>query len=143
VRAVSQPLAVPTTINQVWSIDFMHDALHDGRSFRWLNVLDDHNRDVLGIEVEHSLPAARVIRALEQIIAWSGCAVALRCNNRAEHISVALQQWAEFNRIHLDDIQPGKSRHNADIERFNRTVRYDWLATTRFESIAEVQNTAA
>jgi putative transposase len=67
VREKPQPLAVPAAINQVWSMDFMHDQLSDGRSFRLFNVLDDFNREGLGIEVDLSLPAARVIRSLEQI----------------------------------------------------------------------------
>ena len=68
VRARPEPLAVPETINQVWSMDFMHDQLSDGRSFRLFNVLDDFNREGLAIEVDLSLPSARVIRALEQVI---------------------------------------------------------------------------
>ena len=66
------PLDVPRQINQVWSIDFMHDALADGRSFRTFNVLDDYNREGLGIEVDLGLPALRIIRALDQIIEWRG-----------------------------------------------------------------------
>ena len=38
-------LSVPTTINQVWSMDFMSDSLADGRSIRTLNVIDDFNRE--------------------------------------------------------------------------------------------------
>ena len=72
VREKPQPLVVPDAINQVWSMDFMHDQLSDGRSFRLFNVLDDFNREGLGIEVDLSLPATRVIRALEQIIEWRG-----------------------------------------------------------------------
>ena len=68
VRAAPQPLIVPASINEVWSMDFIHDNLSDGRTFRLINVLDDVNREGLGIEVDLSLPAARVIRSLEQII---------------------------------------------------------------------------
>ena len=68
VRERPEPLAVPETINEVWSMDFMHDQLSDGRSFRLFNVLDDFNREGLAIEVDLSLPSARVIRALEQVI---------------------------------------------------------------------------
>jgi putative transposase len=64
VRERPEPLAVPEVINQVWSMDFMHDRLEDGRAFRLLNVIDDFNREGLGIEVDFSLPAERVIRAL-------------------------------------------------------------------------------
>lgn len=52
----------------MWSVDFMHDQLEDGRSFRLLNVIDDYNREALGMEIDFSLPAERVIRALQQII---------------------------------------------------------------------------
>ena len=49
-------LSVPVAPNQVWSMDFMSDSLIDGRSFRTFNVLDDYNREGLGIEVDQSLP---------------------------------------------------------------------------------------
>ena len=62
-RDKPEALSVPDTINQVWSMDFMSDALTDGRSFRTFNVLDDYNREGLGIEVDLSLPSVRVIRA--------------------------------------------------------------------------------
>lgn len=64
-RDKPEALAVPQRINEVWSMDFMHDALSDGRSFRTFNVIDDFNREGLGIEVDLSLPSARIIRALE------------------------------------------------------------------------------
>jgi putative transposase len=44
IRETPEPLAVPEAANQTWSMDFMHDQLADGRSFRLLNVLDDFNR---------------------------------------------------------------------------------------------------
>lgn len=65
-------LVVPDAPNQTWSMDFMADQLADGRSFRTLNVLDDFNRQRLGIEVDFSLPAIRVARSLSQIIEWRG-----------------------------------------------------------------------
>ncbi|MDR6433269.1 transposase InsO family protein [Brucella pseudogrignonensis] len=61
-------LAVPEAPNLIWSMDFMADRLEDGREFRLLNVLDDFDREGLGIEVNFSLPAERVIRCLNQII---------------------------------------------------------------------------
>ena len=142
VRAAPQPLAVPTTINQTWSMDFMHDQLRDGRSFRLFNVLDDHNREGLGITVDLSLPAARVTRALDQIIAWRGQPQMIRCDNGPEYVSHTVQQWATRRGISLAFIQPGKPQQNAYVERFNRTVRYDWLAQQLFVTIAEVQDAA-
>lgn len=63
VREAPEPLAVPEAVNETWSMDFMHDQLADGRSFRMLNVPDDFNRQGLVMEVDISLPAARVIRS--------------------------------------------------------------------------------
>jgi len=142
VREKPEPLSVPESINQVWSMDFMHDSLEDGRPYRLFNVLDDFNREGLGIEVDFSLPAERVIRSLEQIIEWRGKPLALRCDNGPEYISAALAAWAKKRRIRLEHIQPGKPQQNAYIERYNRTVRYDWLSQYLFESLDEVREFA-
>ena len=123
-------------------MDFMHDQLSNGRSIRLFNVIDDFNREALGIEVDFSLPSERVIRSLEQIIAWRGCPAVIRCDNGPEYISAALQNWASRRGIKVEYIQPGNPQQNAYVERFNRTVRYEWLAQYLFESIDEVQEFA-
>ena len=120
-------LSVPLAPNQVWSIDFMSDSLTDGRTIRTFNVLDDYNREGLGIEVDQSLPSARVIKALERIIEWRGKPAAIRCDNGPEYVSQSLVNWANEHQITLMYIQPGKPTQNAYIERFNRTVRHEWL----------------
>ena len=142
VREKPEPLAVPESINQCWSMDFMHDQLADGRSIRLFNVIDDFNREGLGIEVDFSLPSERVIRSLDQIIAWRGKPKMIRCDNGPEYISAALFAWAEKHRITLMHIQPGKPQQNAYVERYNRTVRYGWLAQYLFDSIEEIQEFA-
>ncbi len=141
-REKPEPLKVPTTINQSWSMDFMHDQLSDGRCFRAFNVIDDFNREGLGIEIDFSLPAPRVIRALDQIIEWRGQPGSIRCDNGPEYISHLLAAWAFKRGVVLDFIQPGKPQQNAYVERYNRTVRYDWLNQYIFETIEDVQNAA-
>ncbi len=47
-------LSVSKAPNQVWSMDFMSDALADGRKIRTLNVTDDYNREGLAIDVDLS-----------------------------------------------------------------------------------------
>jgi putative transposase len=141
-RDKPEALAVPRQINGTWSIDFMQDRLADGRSMRTFNVLDDYNREGLGIEVDVSLPSARVIRALEQIIEWRGKPKVIRSDNGPEYLSHEFQAWAEQRGITLLYIQPGKPAQNAYVERFNRTVRHEWLNEHLFESIAHAQETA-
>jgi len=87
IREKPEALSVPTAINESWSMDFMHDQLEDGRSYRLFNVPDDFNREGLAIEVDLSLPAERVIRALNQIIEWRGKPQQIRCDNGPEYIS--------------------------------------------------------
>jgi len=141
-REKPQPLVVPEAPNATWSMDFMHDQLTDGRTFRLFNVLDDFNREGLGIEADFSLRALRVIRALDQIIEWRGKPGRLRCDNGPEFISQELEQWAVRHGIQLEFIQPGNPQQNAYVERYNRTVRYSWLNQYQFESIQEVQDYA-
>ena len=147
-------LAVPDEANHTWSIiarqamrasprgDFMADQLADGRSIRTLNVLDDFNREGLDIEVDFSLPAERVVRSLNRIIEWRGKPQIIRVDNGPEYISGRLLAWAERMGVHIQYIQPGKPQQNAYIERYNRTVRHEWLDQNIFETIEEAQEQA-
>lgn len=80
-REQPEPLEVPDGINKMWSMDFMHDQLGSGRSFRLLNVIDDYNREGLDIEVDFSLPSERVTRTLDRNIEWRGKPRQIRCDN--------------------------------------------------------------
>jgi len=142
VRQVPAPLAVPDGINQTWSMDFMHDQLADGRSIRVLNVIDDFNREALGIEVDFSLPAERVVRTLGQIVDWRGKPASIRCDNGPEYLSNAITEWASARQIKLEYIQPGQPQQNAYIERFNRTARYEWLSQFEWDDLDHVQSAA-
>ena len=133
------PLEAPNGINAVWSLDFMHDTLYDGRRFRTLNVLDDGNREALGIEGSTSIPSERAIRMMEQRIELHGRPAALRLDNGSELTSHAFVTWAQEREIELRFIEPGKPNQNAFIERFNRTYRTEVLNAYVFESIEEVQ----
>jgi putative transposase len=154
-RDKPEPLAVPDAPNDTWSMDFMADQLapshnlrtnhcraRDGRSIRTLNVLDDFNREGLCIDVDFSLPAERVVRSLNQIIEWRGKPQTIRVYNGPEYISGTLMTWAEKHGVRLEHIQPSKPQQNAYIERYNRTVRGEWLSQYVFETIEEAQDQA-
>jgi len=53
-KRVQRPLLVPQTSGQVWSADFMSDALYEGKRIRTFNVIDDFNREILAIEIDTS-----------------------------------------------------------------------------------------
>lgn len=132
-------LSVPTGMNQCWSMDFMSDALMCGRRFRTFNVIDDFNREALAIEVDLSLPAQRVIRVLERIVAWRGLPAKLRMDNGPEFISSKLADWADVYQVHLEFIKPGKPTQNSFVERFNRTYRTEILDRYAFKNLYEVR----
>lgn len=141
-RNKPEPLKEPTKSNQVWSVDFMHDQLSDGRKYRLFNVIDDFKREALLCEADFSFPAERVIRELNQLIEWRGKPQAIRCDNGPEFISNKFIKWAADNEIRIDYIQPGNPQQNAYIERHNRTVRYSWVSKYIFDSIEEIQDYA-
>ena len=134
-----QPLVAPTTLNGIWALDFMHDALYGGRPFRTLNVLDEANREALAIEIGTSIPAARVVRVLEQLVAIYGTPQALRLDNGPEFTAEIFVAWCAAQQIALLHIQPGKPDQNAFIERFNRTYREEVLDAYIFVSVREAQ----
>ena len=81
------PLQVSQTMNECWSADFMSDALWQGPRFRTFNVVDDFNREALTIVIDFNLPAARVVRELDQIAAVRGYPLKLRLDNGPEFIA--------------------------------------------------------
>ena len=134
-----QPMIVEPAANVVWAIDFMSDALYQGRRFRTLNVLDEGVREAVDIVIDTSIPGGRVTRALDQIAAWRGLPRAIRCDNGPEFISNALVTWCEERNVELLYIQPGKPNQNAFIERFNRSYREEVLNAYLFDSLEQVR----
>ncbi len=134
-----QPLETPETTNLSWSLDFMHDSLANGRPIRTLNILDEFNREALWIEVDTSIPSARVIRVLDMLALWRGYPKQLRSDNGPEFISRKMAEWADEHQVQLAFIQPGKPTQNAYMERFNRTYREEVLDAYLFHSVEEVQ----
>lgn len=139
---VKQILSTPETINQVWSIDFMSDSLWDGRKFRVLNIVDDYNREILCIEPDLSLPAHRVVRALETLEQYRGLPNMIRVDNGPEFISEKLGEWCNEKKITLIFIQPGKPTQNAYVERFNGSMRRELLNAYIFRTLDEVREKA-
>ncbi|MFW5389475.1 IS3 family transposase [Yersinia sp. 2544 StPb PI] len=133
------PLATPEALNQSWSIDFMHDALICGRRFRTFNVVDDFNCEALAIEIDLNIPAQRVVRVLDRIVANRGYPLKMRMDNGPELISLALAKWAEEHGVVLEFIKPGKPTQNAFIERFNRTYRTEILDFYLFRTLNEAR----
>ena len=134
-----RPLIAPPVLNQTWAIDFMADALYDRRRFRLLTIMDEGNREALAIEVGTSIPAARVTRVLDELIAVHGRPAAVRVDNGPELLAQTFVDWCDARGVVIQYIQPGKPDQNAYIERFNRSYRTEILDAYVFESLAEVR----
>lgn len=139
-RKTPQPLLQPLLPNYCWSMDFMQDSLSCGRTFRTFNLVDDYNREGLGIEIGTSLPAQRITRFLDQLICVRGKPKRIRTDNGSEATSGHFQQWAQHRDIKIDFIQPGKPMQNGFIERFNGTYRREVLDLYLFSSLDEVRH---
>jgi putative transposase len=122
-----------------WSMDFMSDSLADGRSVRLFNLVDDHTRECLAIEVDTSLTGSRVARVLDQVASVYGLPGTIVMDNGPEFTSRALDTWAYRRSVQLHFIEPGKPVQNAYIESFNGKCRDECLNMHWFASLAEAR----
>jgi len=135
-RGLAKEVIAP---NQRWSMDFIHDRLSDGRSFRTLNLTDTFTRQCLGQEVDTSLSGTRVVRLLEAVKQKRGVPELIRVDNGSEFRSKALDLWAYQNKVKLDFIEPGKPTQNGHIESFNGRFRAECLDQEWFTSLQEAR----
>jgi putative transposase len=129
-----------TRPNQRWGMDFVSDSLTDGRTFRALAIIDHYTRECLAIEVDLSLPGARVLRVLEQLSEERGLPEAIRVDNGPEFLCETVRRWCERKHLHLDYIQPGRPMQNGHVESFNGRLRDECLNTHWFTSLRQARN---
>ena len=102
-------------------------------------MADDFNREVLAIEIDLNLPAARVVRVLERIAAWRGYPAQIRMGNGPEFIATSLADREQQHGVVLDFIEPGRPMQNGFIERFSRSYREAVLDMYVFKTLDEVR----
>lgn len=135
------PLTTPVGRNERWSMDFVSDALGDGRKFRALTIVDDFTRECPAIEVDTSLPGLRVARVLDRLAQERGLPRAIVCDNGPEFAGQDLDQWAHTHGVTLQFIQPGKPVQNAFAESFNGRLRDECLNDNWFISLSDARET--
>ena len=112
-----QPKQSVSAINEIWSMDFVADALFDGRRLRTLTIVDNYTRECLAIEVDGSLRGEHVVAALTRLAQHrplpryikadnvlnasrmcnarqSGAARTARCSARAVKERMTTNQWS-------------------------------------------------
>jgi len=134
-----QPRQLVSTMNEIWSMDFVADALFDGRRLRALTIVDNYTRECLAIDVGASLKGEDVVTALTRIVAARGKPTTIKTDNGSEFISKAMDRWAYEYGVELDFSRPGKPTDNAKVESFNGRFRAECLNAHWFLSLADAQ----
>ena len=142
VRRVARMTAAPVSRpNERWAMDFVSDSLRGGRRIRALCVIDVCTRENLAIEVDLSLPSARVVRVLERQIRERGAPAAITVDNGPEFTSRTMGECAERLGFALDFIEPGKPSQNGHIESFNGRFRDECLNQHWFLGLQDARTT--
>jgi putative transposase len=133
------PMPAASRVNEVWSIDFLSDALAEGRRFRILAIVDDFTRVSPGILVHRSIPARKVTMFLDHIASISGYPERIRVDNGPEFTSAIFHHWAAVRTITVEHIRPGKPSDNAFAESFIGKLRDECLNEHWFLNLAHAQ----
>jgi len=140
-KAAADRLKRPTLSapNQSWSMDFVSDALFDGRRFRALTVVDNFSRECLAIVVGQSLRGEEVVQTLDRLRRKRGKPQRVQADNGPEFVSVVLDRWAYDHGVTIDFSRPGKPTDNAFIESFNGSLRDECLNAHWFLSLVDAR----
>jgi putative transposase len=115
-----------------WTLDFIHDRLLCGRSFRGLTIMDEFSRCGLALDLNFSFPSRAVVAILDELARSYGYPKYLRVDNGTELTSKVMQQWSEEHDVELLFIQPGKPTQNAYIDRSIRACEPSFSTRTGF-----------
>jgi putative transposase len=134
-----QPKQLVHSMNEIWSMDFVADALFDGRRLRALTVVDNYTRECLAIEVGQRLTGEDVAASLNRIKAARGLPQTIKVDNDSEFISKVMDRWAYEHGVELDFSRPGRPIDNARIESFNGRLREECLNAHWFLSLEDAR----
>jgi putative transposase len=134
-----RPMTVPQDRNQRWSLDFVSDALVDGRRFRILAIVDDFTRECLALVVNNSLPGVRVARELDRIAALRGYPLMVVSDNGTELTGNAILAWQHERGVDWHYIAPGKPMQNGFVESFNGRLRDECLNEHLFTNLGHAR----
>ena len=125
--------------NESWSMDFISDALFNGKRFRILTVIDNYTRESLMTRVGQNLRGGDVVGVLDLIAQRRPLPERVLCDNGPEFTSKELDKWAYENNVSLDFSRPGKPMDNVYIESFNGSLRDECLNTNWFLSFEDAK----
>ena len=125
--------------NHIWSIDFVHDKLTNGRGYKMLTVIDEYTREALCVAVRSKMDANDVLEVLFDLILKRGKPKFIRSDNGPEFIAQAVRQWIAAVGAKTAYIEPGSPWENGYCESFNGRFRDELLNGEIFYSLREAQ----
>jgi putative transposase len=137
------PLQLATTVNEVWSMDFVSDSLSTGRRIKCLTVADDFSHECVSITVDWGISGQYVTRLLDRAAVFRGYPLAVRTDNGPEFTSRAFMGWAQTHGIRHILIEPGRPMQNGYIESFNGKFRDECLNEQWFETLQQARSAIA
>lgn len=126
-------------MNEVWSIDFIFDRTTNGRSIKWLSVIDECTRECLGLEVKRSMGANEVMEVLSELVLIRGVPAHVRCDNGPEFIAQAIRRWLALSGVKTLYVEPASPWQNGFVESFHSRLRDELLEMEVFESLKEAK----
>ncbi len=129
----------PTAPNQLWCLDFVHDACLNGTRLKILAVVDEFTRECLALEVATSIKAPKVRSVLASLFKERGEPKFLRSDNGPEFVANSLTVWLTMSGTESRFIKPGSPWQNAKIESFNGRLRAEILNAEVFANLADAQ----
>jgi putative transposase len=126
--------------DHVWALDYQFDQTLDGRVLKLLNVVDEHTREALAIEVNRRIDADATVTVLDRLVTERGTTPRfLRCDNGPELTANALRDWCRFTGAGTSYIEPGSPWQNPYVESFGGRLRDELLAVEAFSSLLEAR----
>jgi putative transposase len=126
--------------NHVWALDYQFDQTQDGRRLKLLNVVDEHTRQALTIQVNRRIDADATVAVLDRLVAERGTTPRyIRCDNGPELTANALRDWCRFNQAGTSYIEPGSPWQNPYVESFGGRLRDELLAVEAFTTLLEAR----
>ena len=126
-------------MNDVWTLDFIHDRLADGRQFKCLAILDEYTREDLSLKLNRSITGDGVLDELSRLMVLRGLPNCIRSDNGPEFISIKVRNWLGELGVATLFIEPGAPWQNGYVESFNSRFRDEFLNMEIFTSIKEAQ----
>ncbi len=128
-----------TKKNEVWSIDFIFDRTEDGRSLKWLSVIDEFTRECVALEVDRKMNSTSVMELMSELVLIRGMPEHVRSDNGPEFVARGIRSWLELSQVKTLYIEPGSPWQNGYVESFHSRFRDELLAVEVFESVKEAK----